>query len=84
MDKKGRFDIPGRVMEQVDRCNRDKACLTDQSYPLCEVKYSSADPRFAFIACRSLGHECNYRIYSNSTHLCTCPARTFIYKRYER
>jgi len=84
MDKKGNYVIPVHVIEQVDQCNKDKACLTDLDYPLCEAKHSHADPRFTVIGCNSLDHKCDYRIYSMNTPLCTCPARAYIYQKYRK
>ncbi len=84
MDNKSNYEIPIHVIEQADRCNKDKACMTDPDYPLCEVKHSYADTRFTVIACNSYHHECNYRIFSNQTSLCICPARAFIFDKYKK
>jgi hypothetical protein len=81
--KKVKFDIPVRIIDQVDRCLKGKACLTDPEYPLCGAKPSQADPRFAEISCETLDHICDFRIHSHGKYLCTCPVRAYIFKKYK-
>jgi hypothetical protein len=81
--KKPKFNIPVRVVDQVDRCVKGKACLENPDHPLCDAKPSQANPRFTEISCESLDHICDYRILSNGKYLCTCPVRAYIFKKYK-
>jgi hypothetical protein len=81
--KKGKFHIPVRIANQVDRCVKGKACLENPDHPLCGAVLSQADPRYTEISCDSLDHICDYRILSNGKYLCTCPVRIYIYDKYK-
>jgi hypothetical protein len=83
VDKQGKFHIPIRIVAQVDRCVKGKACLEDPDHPLCGAVPSQADPRITEISCDSLDHICDYRILSNGKYLCICPIRAYIFKKYK-
>ena len=72
--------IDDRVLEQVTKCDKRLACLSDSSHVLCEVRYFVGD-RALFVECATDGF-CAYQIPFGSGCLCRCPARKEIYRRY--
>lgn len=77
------FQIDGKLVERADRCQRGNPCLGGGEGLHCQVRFSvqKDDDHYIFIECRE-DDGCSYRLTFGQTHVCTCPVRAEIYRKY--
>ncbi len=79
MHKPHRFIISREIVQEATKCTNSHACLTDQEYQLCGIKITTE--HHARMVCGKASN-CPYSSEMGDNHVCTCPVRHAIYRKY--
>lgn len=75
--------IDEEVKNCTTKCEKDFACINNNSHELCPVDHFYND-KVLFIKCLSKGY-CSYRTsFGYASFICSCPMRKEIYKKYNK
>ena len=74
------FEIPQEIRERTTACEKEFSCLTGEREDVCKVTGRVADDLLFvdFTGKRC----CQYVLFLGDDHLCRCPTRQEIYRRY--
>ena len=70
--------ISQEIIDQATECDRDFSCLVNSSEPSCKISACIKNAYFI----DNLERTCPYNIEYGHQHLCTCPVRKEIYRKY--
>ncbi len=78
-----RFEIEKSLVDLADKCPGGHPCLDGKESLHCRVSFSveKGEDEYIFIKCPE-GGGCSYRLSFGQTHVCTCPVRMQIYRKY--
>lgn len=79
MHKPPRFNIPREIIQEAKKCTKGHACLTDNDYHLCGIRITTEN--HARMVCGK-DSDCPYSSQMGDKHVCTCPVRHAIYRKY--
>ena len=82
MDLPVSFRLPLEIIEEADKCQKGHACLTNPHYKLCEVNFQHEKSHTGILACE-YGSDCPYSSHIGAQHVCSCPVRQEIFKKYQ-
>lgn len=74
------LQISDEILTKTSQCPYDFVCLTGDQYPKCPVENLIGETSL-FIKSVKVDHE-PYKMSFGNGHLCTCPTRKEIYKKY--
>lgn len=74
------FIIPREIVGQARRCDFDHCCLDAEGTCRCRIVESPGDEAVCVAGNRPT--LCGYRKAFSDCHICTCPVRVAIYRRY--
>jgi len=75
------FEVSGETLQRTDKCWRSFACLSSDEEIVCPVRdYISG---VLFVA-RKAETYCPYDVTFGYSHICSCPVRREIHKRYDQ
>lgn len=82
MDCPVKFKVPLEVIQEADRCPNGHACLSDPHYRLCGVEIKHGKAHVGILTC---GREtnCPYSSHIGIYHVCICPIRQEIFRKYQ-
>jgi hypothetical protein len=79
------YDIARSILEMASECEKEHSCLNGDDDSMCRVErlFAVEDNRYAIVQCFQ-GKTCPYKITYGTGfhHMCGCPVRIEIYKRY--
>ena len=75
------FIIPEQIINEADKCTKEKACLSDPYYDLCRIK-TGRKSKVARIAVCEEKICCTYCSNIGEQQVCSCPVRHAIYRKY--
>ena len=73
------FDVSEETRDRTNQCWRDFACLSGEEDVICVVQERVGDVLFVE---RPATIYCPYDVTFGYSHICSCPVRREIYKRY--
>jgi hypothetical protein len=74
------IQISKDILKETIKCKKTFSCLSDQN-DICEMK--SGNPQEVFFIKYPKDKGCGYEYsYGYSDHICTCPTRQEIFRRY--
>jgi hypothetical protein len=74
------LEINKSTIKSTTKCEKSFRCLNGDKKGLCDVEFIAPD-QIAFVRCSDI-EDCNYRMNFGYSHICNCPVRKEIYKRY--
>jgi hypothetical protein len=74
------FKINEKTKEQTTKCPHSFKCLEDEKSDMCSVEWCLKG-NGCFLK-KVKPQSCPYRIRFGNSHLCNCPVRREIYRRY--
>lgn len=76
------MEIDKKIIGRTLNCTENCACLTDADKIICEVE-SNVNNELLFVKCVS---QCNnkYKDSFGFGHICNCPVRKEIFRKYEK
>jgi hypothetical protein len=81
------FKIDDKIVKQAHKCTRDHICLSGNGGLYCKVTYymvgSNKNDKAALIECPK-DQGCPYCQSFGNTHICQCPVRMELFKRYSK
>lgn len=77
------FTVSQESKDKASRCPFDFQCLSDEKFPICSVGKEINDYGF-FIKDTVRTGNCSHRISYGFAHICRCPVRMEIFKKYNR
>jgi hypothetical protein len=80
MRHENKFNLPIKLIEEANKCTKNHACLKDPNYQLCGAAITT-DSGTERMVC-SHGSKCPYNSTLGNKHVCTCPIRQEIYRKY--
>jgi hypothetical protein len=74
------IQISKDILKETIKCKKNFSCLSDQK-DLCEMR--SRNPQEVFFIIYTKDERCRYEYsYDYTHHVCTCPTRQEIFRRY--
>lgn len=75
------FKLSQKTKKLTTKCPCDFECIANHHWDTCSISGKLRD-KGLFIEEKSNRNNCSYQLSFGKTHLCQCPARHEIYKRY--
>ncbi len=80
-EQDGPFKISQKIKKLTTKCSYDFECTVNHHWDTCSISGKLKD-KGLFIEKKSNRNTCAYNLSFGKTHLCQCPARYEIFKRY--
>jgi hypothetical protein len=80
MEASMNFDVDEAIVNSATRCDKQKACLTNEDHVYCRVEHCLMH-RVHFVTCLH-DEPCPYKNTVDHHTICSCPVRTEIFRRY--
>ena len=72
--------INSKIIKETTKCCFDFQCLDEGGKPNCEVEAHLT--RNVLFVKRPSSLNCNYHLSNGYSHICQCPIRTELYRKY--
>jgi len=76
------MEIDYEIVEKTTSCNKCYDCLSNPEQILCKVESIVGDD-IIFVKCTN-NEFCSYKMAFGNLHICNCPMRNEIYKKYKK
>ena len=75
------YQIHEATKNRATKCSYNLECLENEKWKTCSIEKELSGGLFVKHLC--IQKYCNYFLYFGSHHICICPVRVEIYKRYQ-
>jgi len=78
------IEIDEVIIKRTIKCQKDKACLNGEECYDCKFESPISD-ELIFVKPKQKNTECPYKLlFGYDSHICQCPVRCEIYRKYGR